>query len=148
MQKRGSFKIFLIMALILIMPEGYAISEEKGEESKLIPQIEYKAGDLRDPFQSLIKKEPEVVEKPAVQEGVIAVALPSLNIQGIVWGSRLPQAIINDKVVKVSDTIEGAQIININKEGITVSFGGREYNLSSPAKDYSGSPKEPGGSGK
>jgi hypothetical protein len=57
----------------------------------------------------------------------------------------LPQAIINNKVLKVGDTIEGAQVKNIGKEGITVLFEGSEYNLSSPAAGPGPAKKPQGG---
>jgi len=91
----------------------------------LRPRIEYQAKNLRDPFQGL-----------KITGSTVAVAKaapPALTIQGIVWGGSLPQAIINNKVVKIGDTIEEARIIDINKDGVTIFFGGRQYNLASPA---------------
>jgi len=96
-------------------PEGYQ------EANK----IEYKSEDLRDPFQ---EEKIEIKEEPEVQ--IETKPLPSLQIQGIVWGGGFPQAIINNKVVKVGDTIEGVRITDINKSGVTVFFGNRQYNLS------------------
>jgi hypothetical protein len=55
---------------------------------------------------------------------------PDLVVQGLIWGSSLPQAIINNKVVKVGDVIQGADIIDISKEGVLVLFAGTEYKLS------------------
>ena len=105
--------------------------EDRAKDLIVRPNVEYKEEEgLRDPYQSPIKE--EVVEE-ALQEQVPIDPLPSLTIQGMVWGGTLPQAIINNKVVKIGDTIEGVRIIGIKKEGITVFFGNREYNLSSPA---------------
>jgi hypothetical protein len=56
---------------------------------------------------------------------------PVLKIEGLVWGGRLPQAIINQKVVKIGDIIEGAQIVDINREGVTLIFNNSQYNLPS-----------------
>ena len=96
-------------------PEGYQ------EANK----IEYKSEDLRDPFQ---EEKIEIEEQPQVQ--IETKPLPSLQIQGIVWGGGFPQAIINNKVVRVGDTIEGVRITDINKSGVIVFFGNRQYNLS------------------
>jgi hypothetical protein len=41
--------------------------------------------------------------------------------------------IINNKVLKIGDIIEGARISSINKEGVILFYGNREYSLSSPA---------------
>jgi len=101
-------------------PEGYQ------EANK----IEYKSEDSRDPFQ---EEKIEIEEQPQVQ--IETKPLPSLQIQGIVWGGGFPQAIINNKVVRVGDTIEEVRITDINKSGVTVFSGNRQYNLStvSPA---------------
>ena len=96
-------------------PEGYQ------EANK----IEYKSEDLIDPFR---EEKIEIKEEPEVQIGTKPL-LP-LQIQGIVWGGGFPQAIINNKVVRVGDTIEGVRITNITKNGVTAFFGNRQYNLS------------------
>jgi type II secretory pathway component PulC len=88
-------------------------------------KIEYKSEDLGDPFQ---EEKIEIKEEPEVQTE--AMPLPSLQIQGIVWGGGFPQAIINNKVVRAGDAIEGARIADINKSGVTVFFENRQYNLS------------------
>lgn len=96
------------------------------------PYIEYQAESLRDPFQGYYKegKEQEPVEPE--EEGQVIKPLPTLTVQGIIWGSSIPQAIINNKVVKVGDTIEEVRVIKIDKEGLTLLYEGRQYNLSSP----------------
>jgi len=103
-------------------------------EVPLRPNIEYKAQDLKDPFQPpREEKKPE--EEPKVEitpEVLPEIPLPALEIQGLVWGGNLAQAIINKKIVRTGDLIEGAQIIDINKEGVIISFNKREYNLPSP----------------
>ena len=96
------------------------------------PKVEYKAGDLRDPFkkpESLSTQKPEVSGTQVTQEK----PLPSLTVQGLIWGGSFPQAIINNKVVKIGDTIDKVSIINIDKDGVTVSFEETEYRLPSPA---------------
>lgn len=108
------------------------------------PNLEYKADGLRDPFEGyIVRKEEQKVSTVPSQE--VSVSPPTLTVQGIIWGGRLPQAIINNKVVKIGDTIEGAQIMDIKKKGIVVSFKNREYNLSSPAAVNLESLKKPEG---
>jgi len=120
-------KVILVLFIsVFILKDGLA--QDKGR-----PNVEYTADGLRDPFEDYL-----IIEEaaPALQEGLkqeVSLPLPSLSIQGIIWGGRFPQAIINNKVVKVGDTIEGARITDINKNGVLVFFENREYNLSSPA---------------
>jgi type II secretory pathway component PulC len=96
-------------------PEGYQ------EANK----IEYKSEDLKDPFH---EEKIEIEEQPEVQ--IETKPLPSVQIQGIVWGGSFPQAIINNKVVRVGDTIEGVRITDIDRNGVIVFFENRQYNLS------------------
>jgi len=65
---------------------------------------------------------------------VLQQNLPSLTVKGIIWGTSAPQAIVNDTVVSVGDVISGATIEGIAKSGVTVSFQGVEYEISSPAE--------------
>ncbi|RJP28221.1 MAG: hypothetical protein C4533_07030 [Candidatus Omnitrophota bacterium] len=94
---------------------------------------EYAATNLRDPFEKRYKQEEQRAEEGASGE---AVNLPELKVQGLIWGSELPQAIINNKVVKVGDTISGVEILEINDKGITVLFDYIKYDLPAPASAY------------
>lgn len=108
-------------------------------EAVVRPRVEYDAGNLRDPFTSLIatiEKVPGSRESQNQEESK-EFNPPVLTVRGIIWGGKFPQAIINDKVVKAGDTIEGAQVIDIKKEGITCFFQGRQFNVSSPAINLS-----------
>lgn len=112
-------------------------------ETIVRPKVEYNAEDLSDPFRGIIIEEtPPSGEEQALE--VTPQILPSLDVQGVIWGGRFPQAIINNKVVKIGDTIEGAVVISIDKDGITVLFAGRQYNLGPPTGGTAPN-KNPGG---
>jgi hypothetical protein len=110
------------------------------------PQVKYKSADLRDPFISEIaeKKEESLIgqgeelNKPTFD-------LNALNVQGIIWGGKIPQAIINNKVLSVGSLINEAEILSIDKTGITVSFAGEIFNLSAPGKNSVLNKNEQGG---
>jgi type II secretory pathway component PulC len=106
------------------------------------PDMTYKAQELRDPFEpySLEKKEQKVTEatSPITNNQQVAALPSNLTIQGIVWGGNFPQAIINNKVLKIGEVIEGASIKAIDKDGVIFILGGREYKL--PASVSKGSP--------
>lgn len=108
-------------------------------------EIDYTAQDLRDPFSSVI---PEIFVEPEVKEDLLEeiietpVSLPGLDIQAVVWGSLIPQAIINGEILRVGDTIEGAKITNITKEGIDIIYKGRIFNLPSSRKEKFNGKKE------
>lgn len=124
-----------ISSLLLLDKPSATVSED--EKVIISPNIRYSAENLRDPFMR--RQEEKVIEAPEVNP---AATPPALVVKGIIWGSDLAQAIINDKVVKIGDTIEGAEIIGITKEGVEFNFGGMVYNLSSPAVTESQSIKK------
>ncbi|MCA9398721.1 MAG: hypothetical protein KC618_03145 [Candidatus Omnitrophica bacterium] len=68
---------------------------------------------------------PEPV-KPQVKQ---PTRMPTFNISGIVWNSDRPQAIINGSVKDIGDSIDGVKIISIHKEGIDVSFQGKNMTI-------------------
>jgi hypothetical protein len=99
------------------------------------PKVEYVAGNLRDPFN------PSGITRESEPQGPVQVVTktvenpPALTVQGLVWGGTFPQAIINNKVVKEGDIVEGAKIISIEKKGITVFFKGGQFNLGAPKQE-------------
>ncbi len=95
------------------------------------PKVEYNASVCRDPF--IIQQAKEgTVEKPMEAE----ITLPVLKIQGIVWGGKNPQAIINGKVFKIGGVIDDAHIVDINKNGVDIFFQGRQFSIPAPAAAY------------
>ena len=89
------------------------------------PVVEYKSGNLRDPFRPLTAAKKMMAEQDKKVDLMKAGSdLGNLKVQGIIWGGRFPQAIVNNRVVTVGDTIDGAEILGIDKNGITLSSGG------------------------
>lgn len=52
---------------------------------------------------------------------------PQFTVSGVVWNSKLPEAIINGQIVKIGDSVSNWAVSEITKEGIRVTFG--EQNL-------------------
>jgi len=134
-------KIIFISTLLINFP--YIVLGDNGDSIISRPVIEYSSGDLRDPFSDLFqlaaekeKKEKELQSFEAPPEDAeVVVPMPSLDkfkVQGVIWGGRFPQAIINNKILSVGDSIEGVKIVNIEKKGITLSFAGKTVNLPTP----------------
>lgn len=94
---------------------------------------DFRGEGVRDPFKDYFDTIPPPSQEETGNLGAPSQSLPLLQVQGIILGARLKQAIVNNKIVKVGDTIEGVRITTIDKDGITVFFGNRSYNLSSPA---------------
>jgi len=109
--------------------ESVAVNIDKAEEI-VRPIVTYSGAGLKDPFAPAVVKEKKEQETEARVE---VKPLPELKVQGLLWGGIFPQAIINNKVVRVGDTLGEVKITAITKEGVTVLFANMEHKLSSPA---------------
>ena len=58
---------------------------------------------------------------------------PTLDIQGLVWNTHRPQAIINDQIFEIGDTIAQAKIIGVEKSGVKIIYQEKEFLL--PVKE-------------
>jgi hypothetical protein len=111
----------------------------------LRPRVEFLASKARDIFKNFIddEEEPEDTQNPDVNKvprtgdpevGVEPPVIPpQLTVQGMVWGSAIPQVIMNNKILKVGDSIEGAKIVSIDEEGINISFRKKTFKINSPS---------------
>lgn len=124
--------VFIFIALVKELPASAQEFKMAAELEQADSQNfnEYKAEDLKDPFQSYAEKEGAPLGKKEEEAEISKEPLPALTVQGVIWGGNLPQAIINNKVVKIGDTQEGVSIVDINKNGVIVFFKGRKYGLS------------------
>lgn len=110
-------KIYLILLVLLVLLLGdYAQAA-----------VSYTSGRLRDPFKSPFEMQaiPIVEERPVIPS--VGYGLSHLNVQGMVWSSKMPQAIINNQVVRVGEIVDGAEILEIRQEGIYVLYEGKQY---------------------
>jgi len=114
----------------------YEQQPKKEEQAEVItrPKVEYNKAK-RDPFEKVIIHKGGGVHVQSGEDGVSRALIDSFSVQGLIWGGNFPQAIINNKVYKVGDTIQGATILNIAKNGIIFSLGGKKYILSSSSAD-------------
>jgi len=113
------------------MKKMEAAEKPKIKEKIVKPKAEYTAKGLRDPFQTPFENKFILSSGPVAPEqaeGVLAL----LKLQGVIWGGKFPQAIVNGKVIKIGDTIEGALVVDINKDGVVLFLNGKQFNLSSP----------------
>ena len=99
---------------------------------------------IRSPFEPQIPKEkivpvtpqPKPIPKPKVmpqpkQPDIPKpeVPLPSFQVNGLVWNTERPQAILDSQVINVGDTIKGCTVINIDKNGVLLNFQDRTFTV-------------------
>jgi hypothetical protein len=134
--------IYILLGFFLIGAADLSFATEEPEilANNIVerPVVAYQSGQLRDPFKAyIIKEEPVPVILPESSE----LTNPTLNlnrftVQGIIWGVKVPQAIINNQVLTIGDLIEGAEILSIEKSGVTLIFSGSVYNLKAPGQGF------------
>ncbi|HOX54764.1 MAG TPA: hypothetical protein PLC32_04890, partial [Candidatus Omnitrophota bacterium] len=81
------------------------------------------AVSYRDPFMPEIRKE-EKKKGENLPQGV-QEAPPEFVVQGMIWSSDNPQAIIDGQVLRLGDDIKEAKIIDISKEGVKFLYRGK-----------------------
>jgi len=90
------------------------------------------AKDIRDPFVPKLPVEPEPDTEPvpgadagkdraAVADKKPGPEKPNWKIQGLIWNTDRPQAIVNNQVVNLGDFIQEWKITGISKAGIAIS---------------------------
>lgn len=62
----------------------------------------------------------------------ISVPKPNFQVQGLVWGSDLPEAIVNNEVVSVGDKVNGWTVIEINPQGVKMGIDTKNVYWFSP----------------
>jgi len=107
-----------------------------GGGGRAVAASSYTAQGLRDPLMSLLPKAParEVKVSAAPKETVKPpVPPPRLTVRGLLWGGPEPEAIINDEVYRVGETVGGAKILSIDRTGITIEHQGKPAFYPTPA---------------
>lgn len=86
---------------------------------------------IRNPFQSWLPKieqpkpsSPLEAEPLAAQpqEAPVPIEPPKLQVSGIVWNTKKPQAIIDEKVVTIGDIVQDSKIVDIHKDGVDIIY--------------------------
>jgi hypothetical protein len=99
-----------------------ALLEKEVPEGEEI--IIYDVDIERVPFKSPFE------DKKTAGEESEKITLPAMTFQGMVWNSKRPQVIIDNKVYDAGDTImkeDGVLVESIEKDGIHLRFKGREF---------------------
>jgi len=141
MKKTDKLLILFLMLLVSCASIVFADGNSDGVISR--PVIEYSSGDLRDPFGDLLQLAAEKEKKEKAEQNIQTPqetiepekpmpTLDKIKVQGLIWGGRFPQVVINNKILGIGDSIEGFEIVSIDKKGIALSFSGRVVNLAIP----------------
>ncbi len=103
------------------------------------PSYTAEAAARRDPMVSLLPDQTQASESPATgrtpSDNTAWRAPPvggALSVEGMVWGPARTQALINGTLYEVGDAVEGARIVSIEREGVTVERDGVQVLVTTP----------------
>ncbi len=139
--RQQGIALFLLISILVFLQWRQAQQSERINKSQL--PLETEAGGFVTIDESIIfkkfsynapKRDPLLspIEALPVQEAAPSAAetLPQeFFVQGMFWGVNRPACIINGKVYSVGDEIEGARILEINKEGILLMSQGKTFTV-------------------
>ena len=109
--------VFIFLFLFLFLVSGVYIQDAR----------------CKDPFNPLLP--PKKIDSLGVPrtEGKVKerAVLPSLKVEGILWGGELPQTIINGEVYEVGDTLKDADavILKIKKNNVLIFYEKQIYDV-------------------
>lgn len=93
---------------------------------------------LKNPFepalpQKSVEMVPVELKKPGAPAALPplepAITAPALSISGVVWNTDQPQAIINNTIVAVGGTIDGATVLKIERTGVEIFYQGKYFTI-------------------
>lgn len=116
----------------VVVPPMAVLQSNNGRHESVPVNLAKPAGDPSDPSRMIPRVQPNTGPKP--QE--------SITIKGIVWNTGAPQAIVNDKIVHLGDTVNGMEIISIRQNGVEFSNNGVKVLIKMP-DDQSAAAKKP-----
>ncbi|MFH1519311.1 MAG: hypothetical protein ABIE75_01905 [Candidatus Omnitrophota bacterium] len=95
-------------------------------------KLTYSQDKYKDPFEPLLpqsKKVEEVKTEEIDQEA--EKTLPPIVLQGVLWGSDTPQAIIDGEVYKIGDKLQDldAKLFKIDKNIVFISYGEKIHEI-------------------
>jgi len=133
-------KLFFLLAFLWMGSHPLKADEAPGSDQDFMRELD----GIKNPFEDGLPKPVPVV--PAVQihspepvlpvivkqrpkPVVVPVKLPELNLQGVIVGEDVNEAIINDKVVPLLGFIKGAQVKAVSKQGVSLLYKGKNFFL-------------------
>lgn len=103
-----------------------AEAPSEAEKGEIISKaaVQYQGKEGRDPFSSPMKKRLLSAHELSRSEEI-----PHLTLNGIVWNVDKPIAIVNNKILRKGDSIEGAEVLDITQAGVSLRFEAKQIML-------------------
>ena len=104
-----------LLAACLIFPADLAADETVANTPRRTVQYDGSAG--RDPFKAMQAQTPSPRKKKAKAE--------SYTLEGLIWQTSAPQAIINGQIVRKGSRVSTAEVIDISEKGVKIKVEGK-----------------------
>lgn len=137
-----AFPLLFLLAL-LIRPDSFRSPSQRPSSpaahtssapsiAPVIKEVRLQPRDIL-PSTTDLSLKPQELPAPAVQKSSTSVTdtkIPDLRLKGISQGGTRSWAFVNDRMLKVGDTIEGAEVVDILKDRVKLKYAGVEFSLS------------------
>lgn len=133
----------LFLLALLVRPDSFRPSSTRRPSSTthasaapaIAPIIKEVRLQQRDILPSTIdlSLKPQVPPAPEALKSSASITdtkLPELRLKGISQSGNRSWAFVNDRMLKVGDTIDGAEVVDILQDRVKLKYGGMEFNLS------------------
>ena len=94
--------------------------EPRTPKEKIVPIISQPEPTLKPE----VKPPPKQLDIPKPE-----IPLPTFQVNGLVWNTGRPQAILDSQIINVGDTIKDCTVIDIDKNGILLNFQDRTFTV-------------------
>ncbi|MDD3297141.1 MAG: hypothetical protein PHU64_07300 [Candidatus Omnitrophica bacterium] len=96
----------------------------------------YSQETLKNPFESLLPKD-EKNKSDSIKKKADFKADLKINLEGVIWGSDTPQAIIDGEVYKIGDKLKkaDASVFRITKNVVFIAYNGKIYEIKMGKKE-------------
>ena len=133
--------IFLMAFFLMGSCSLYADESPSGDQDFL-----QRLNIIKDPFEEGIPKPILVAPKPGTVEyknskaplkirppqpkvAKPVIIPPTLSLQGVIVGEDMHEAIINDTIVPLGGSIEGAKVYSVSQKGVGLVYKGKKFFL-------------------
>ena len=120
----------IIIFIILLIIFGVNLINNLSKRPKAKPAVPsvQMAEPAKELLPPVLEVKPETLNKPTQAQE------PDLNLNGIFFEKKKGYALINNQILSVKDTIEGATVKEIGLNKVVLEFEGREITLNSYSK--------------
>jgi len=135
-------KLFFLMVFLLMGSCSLYADENLSGDQDFLQRLNI----IKNPFEDGIPKPIPVVQRPGIVDHKVfippmkikppqpkvakpVIIPPTLSLQGVIVGEDMHEAIINDTIVPLGGSIEGAKVYSVSQKGVGLVYKGKKFFL-------------------